>query len=681
MTSHLQPPRTLVALAAVVALMFAAAPAHAADDDVDFVGSGWGHGVGMSQWGAYSQATQGRTYTAILDHYYTGTSLASYDTASPGHPDLKVNLEGDRTDLLLRVLKSGPAAQVPATVSRGAETIDLTSNQSVRILWASANQCTAEFREGSNLATVPFAAWASASCAVDITWDGDVESPTTVIEIVGCSLWDWNSGFARTCRYARGSMSTVDNARRDSDAGFDLVLDIDIDDYVLGISEVSYTWPTEALKAQAVTARSYAAEAIDRINPAPRACGCDVVDTSSDQRYVGWGHGWQSWIDAVAATDNQVLTHPAAARNKVIATFYSSSNGGASEARHEKWGGSPTPWLVSVADPWSLDPPNPRRSWTITMNASTLASRVWGADPPALTSVKVIARNTSGSAKTVEFRSAAGDVTTRTSAWMTSTAGLYSWYFDVNYQVGPPPDPDPDPNPAMSDQVALQDPRSGVWHIRYGAGSVDSYYYGNPKDTPYAGDWDGDGIDTMGLYRESSGFLFLRNSNDQGIADIQIFYGNPKDLPIAGDWDGDGIDTVGIFRPSQARFYLRNTNTQGNADIEIAFGNAGDVPIAGDWDGDGIDTIGVYRPSTEFVYLLNDLSDTEPDIVFDYSGTAPGDRIVVGDWDGDGDDTVGVFRPSNTTWYLRDTFTQSSSNIVFQFGESQQSPVAGDWGG
>lgn len=663
-------------------MVLGALPALGAEDDVEINGAGWGHGVGMSQWGAYSQATQGWTYSAILEHYYVGTSLVSYEAVSPGHPDLKVNLTGDETDLLLRILKTGPAEQVPATVSRAPDTIDLTSNQSVRIVWAGTNQCTAEFREGTNLATVPFATWAAGSCQIDIAWDGDVADPTTAIEIVGCLLYDWNSGFQRACRYARGSMQTLDNAGRDSDPGFDLILDIDIDDYVLGISEVSYTWPAAVLEAQAVAARSYAAEAIDRLTPSIRACGCDVLDTSGDQRYVGWGHGWQSWIDASTATDNQILTHPVAPRNDVIAAFYSSSNGGASEARHEKWGGSPTPWLPSVNDPWSLDPPNPRRSWTFTMSAPTLATKVWGANPPTLTSVKVIARNTSGSAKTVEFKSDDGRVTTRTAAWMTSAAGLYSWYFNVDYTVDePPPDPDPDPTPGAGDQVALQDPRTGIWHIRYGDGSVDSHYYGNPKDTPYAGDWDGNDIDTMGLYRESAGFLFLRNTNDQGIADIQIYYGNPKDLPIAGDWNGDGIETVGIFRPSQAKFYLRNTNTQGVADVEVAFGNAGDVPMAGDWDGDGIDTVGVYRPSTEMVYLINDLTDTEPDIVFDYSGTAPGDRIVAGDWDGDGDDTVGVFRPSNTTWYLRDTFTQSSANIVFTWGESHMSPVAGDWGG
>ena len=312
------------------------------------------------------------------------------------------------------------------------------------------------------------------------------------------------------------------------------------------------------------------------------------------------------------------------------------------------------------------------------MSPANLAAAVWGADPPTLTSVKVIARNTSGSAKTVEFRSGDGDVTTRTAAWMTSVAGLYSWYFDVDYGANAPP---PAPDPTLFDQVALQDPRTGIWHIRYTGSSVDSYYFGNPRDTPYAGDWDGDGVDTMGLYRESTGFLFLRNTNNQGVADIDIYYGNPGDKPIAGDWDGDGIDTVGIFRPSAGRFYLRNTNTQGVADIDFSFGQPGDIPIAGDWDGDGVYTVGVYRPSTKMVYLINDFSHNEADISFNYSGTASGDRIVVGDWDGDGDDTVGVFRPSTITWYLRDTFTQSSANIVFTFGESYMNPVAGDWGG
>ena len=682
--------RSFVVLATIATLAIGVQPAVAADGDtVEFQGAGWGHGVGMSQWGAYAQAQQGRTYDVILAHYYTGTSLAAYDALSPSHDNLWVNLDTDRTDLTLRARDTGNelpgGGHAPATVTRGAETQDLTHRQTVRLLWIDENTCTAEFSEADG-SPGSIATWPKGSCDFDVTWDGEAETPTTAIQIEGCFLVEFDSGIKRNCRYGRGTaLRTIDNEspRRIASGldrnfdGFDLILDIDVDAYTLGISEVSYSWPTEALKTQAVAARSYAAEAGDRINPSAQKCACDLRDTSASQRYVGWGHtaNQDRLIAAVAATDNLVVARPA---GQIVSTVYSSSNGGNSEAFHDRWGGAPRSYLASVDDPWSLESPNPRRSWTFTMSPANLAAAVWGADPPTLTSVKVIARNTSGSAKTVEFRSGDGDVTTRTAAWMTSVAGLYSWYFDVDYGAGAPP---PAPDPTLFDQVALQDPRTGIWHIRYAGSSVDSYYFGNPRDTPYAGDWDGDGVDTMGLYRESTGFLFLRNTNNQGVADIDIYYGNPGDKPIAGDWDGDGIDTVGIFRPSGGRFYLRNTNTQGVADIDFAFGQPSDIPIAGDWDGDGVDTVGVYRPSTKMVYLINDFSHNEADITFNYSGTASGDRIVVGDWDGDGDDTVGVFRPSTTTWYLRDTFTQSSANIVFTFGESYMNPVAGDWGG
>ena len=72
------------------------------------------------------------------------------------------------------------------------------------------------------------------------------------------------------------------------------------------------------------------------------------------------------------------------------------------------------------------------------------------------------------------------------------------------------------------------------------------------------GDWDGDGVETPGLYRQSDGYVYLRNSNTQGIADIKFFFGNPGDVPIAGDFNGDGFDTVSIYRPSNQTFYIIN---------------------------------------------------------------------------------------------------------------------------
>ena len=176
-----------------------------------------------------------------------------------------------------------------------------------------------------------------------------------------------------------------------------------------------------------------------------------------------------------------------------------------------------------------------------------------------------------------------------------------------------------------------------------------------PGDIPFMGDWDGDGIATPGLYRQSDGYVYLRNSNTQGIADYEFFFGNPGDVPLIGDWNGDGKDTVSIYRQSEGRVYIVNAlGTDGGglgaAAMSFGFGNPGDQAFTGDFDGDGIDTIGLYRGSTGFVYFRNSLTAGVAVLSFFYGD--PGDQILAGDWDGDGDDTVGVYSPSTRTVYL-----------------------------
>ena len=89
----------------------------------------------------------------------------------------------------------------------------------------------------------------------------------------------------------------------------------------------------------------------------------------------------------------------------------------------------------------------------------------------------------------------------------------------------------------------------------------------------------------------------MRNSNTPGPPDLIFNLGNPGDIAIAGDWNGDGIVTLGVFRPSNGTVYLRNSNSTGFADDAFVFGNPGDLPVAGDWDGDGVATVGVFRSS------------------------------------------------------------------------------------
>jgi Tol biopolymer transport system component len=233
--------------------------------------------------------------------------------------------------------------------------------------------------------------------------------------------------------------------------------------------------------------------------------------------------------------------------------------------------------------------------------------------------------------------------------------------------------------------VGLVDPGSGLWRLRDTAGVVTGFYYGVPGDYPFVGDWDCDGEDTVGLYRQSDGYAYLRNSNTQGVADVTFFFGDPGDVPIAGDFNGNGCDTLSIYRPSEARFYIINQLGQdggglGAADYSFLFGDAGDKPVVGDWDRDGIDEIGLHRESSGFFYYRNTLSTGIAHGQF-YFGD-PGDRFVAGDWGiVDGADTPGLFRPSNLVFYFRHDLTQGNADSQFTWTGAGSSwlPVAGDF--
>lgn len=232
--------------------------------------------------------------------------------------------------------------------------------------------------------------------------------------------------------------------------------------------------------------------------------------------------------------------------------------------------------------------------------------------------------------------------------------------------------------------VALVDPVTGIWHYYDSAGTeIESFYYGNPGDIPFVGDWDGDGVETPGLYRPSDGFVYVRNSNTQGIADIEFFFGNPGDVPIAGDFNGDGFHTVSVYRVSTGQVFIINELGEdggglGPADFDYYFGNPADKPFTGDYTGDGIDTIGLHRESTGLVYFRNDHTQgiAHHEFLFGW----PGDRLAAGDWTRSGISTPAVFRPSDTTMYFRHTNTQGIADFEYIAGESDWRPVAGHFG-
>ena len=233
----------------------------------------------------------------------------------------------------------------------------------------------------------------------------------------------------------------------------------------------------------------------------------------------------------------------------------------------------------------------------------------------------------------------------------------------------------PPPPPPGSVTFAAVQSNAGLWKLYKGATVFKQFYYGNPGDYAFMGDWNCDGVDTPGLYRRSDGYVYLRNTNTQGIANKSFFFGNPGDLPMPGDFDNDGCDTVSIYRPSEGKFYIMNHLGAGDAGLGAAdyayfYGNPGDAPFMGDWNGDGIDTPGLRRNSNGFVYLRNTNTQGNANISYFYGNA--GDVVFTGDWDKDGDDTLGLYRPSTGNVYLRNTNNTGVANHTINVGTGKQ---------
>ena len=239
------------------------------------------------------------------------------------------------------------------------------------------------------------------------------------------------------------------------------------------------------------------------------------------------------------------------------------------------------------------------------------------------------------------------------------------------------------PASAREDSVGIVDTSTGEWYLRDSSnGSTTRFTYGSPGDLPFVGDWDCDGDETPGLYRQSDGFVYLRNSNSQGVADVKFYFGNPGDVPIAGDFDGDGCASVGIYRSSEGKVYITDKlgvdgGGLGAADLSYFFGVPGDQPFVGDFDDDGIDEVGLHRESTGLAYYRFTHSQGAADAAFVVGN--PGDTMVAADW-GSGPDSVGLFRQSDCTVYLRHSNTQGTADETLIYGVRTGLPVAGNFG-
>lgn len=195
-------------------------------------------------------------------------------------------------------------------------------------------------------------------------------------------------------------------------------------------------------------------------------------------------------------------------------------------------------------------------------------------------------------------------------------------------------------------------------------GANQTFEFGLPGDYPVAGDFSNAGVRTIGMVRNTRhgvagvGNLvwFLRQVEGPGSPNLVIEYGVPGDIPVVGDWNGNGVHTIGVVRGN--RWLLRNSNRQGEPDIDFVFGQPGDIPVVGDWNGDGHTGIGIVRGDRWI--LRNAVSAGPADQDFTFAGNG---RPVTGDWDGDGRTGVGWFNAG--TWTIRNIGSTASTTFTF----------------
>ncbi|HEY8438855.1 MAG TPA: SpoIID/LytB domain-containing protein [Candidatus Limnocylindrales bacterium] len=349
-----------VAIAAMVVTAVGSAPASVRAATVlgttTFYGRGYGHGVGMSQYGARGRALAGQLAPAILAHYYAKTTLGGRDPAS-----------------LVRVLVlSGFAATAakPLTVTGigGAWTID---------------GIAATFPKSARLTLVPTAVgattWALKVTSIDaVVLATAVVSTAVIVRPASTASYLELTSKATTYNLYRGFL----RIRLTTTA---TVYDhVRLDLYLRGVVpvEMPSTWPVEALKAQAIASRSYA---VYRLHPTTGSF--DVCDDTRSQVYRGRRAETTAGNAAVATTAGTVVLSGTAVAN----TLYHSADGGWTENNENVFVSSsgaivagPLPYLRGSSDRapdgTSYDAASPYATWHTATYTGAALSAIFGRD-------------------------------------------------------------------------------------------------------------------------------------------------------------------------------------------------------------------------------------------------------------------------------------------------------------
>jgi stage II sporulation protein D len=305
-------------------------------------GAGWGHGIGLSQWGSYGFAKKGANYREIVDHYYRDTRIES------------------REGGIVRVLLQPNRSTVYFSNATQAGNRMLNEDSLYKVTRSGSNVVLRTAR-GRKLASFPGMVRAVGGRHVRLLGRAD--------------------NGVRNGLY-RGGIEV----RTATGSGLNAINAIGMEDYLLGVvpSESPSSWPAAALQAQAVVARSYALAS--NVN----GKGFNQYADTRSQVYRGYLGEAPSTTAAVRATSGQVVTYG----GNIATTFFFSTSGGYTENIEYAFVGSqPRPWLKGVKDPY--DDPSPYHRWKLNFSRASLAAKLGSWVKGRFRGLKVLKRGVS----------------------------------------------------------------------------------------------------------------------------------------------------------------------------------------------------------------------------------------------------------------------------------------------
>ena len=407
-----------LSLALSVALLLSSLPNSAKANEIptnfSFTGSGYGHGVGMSQIGARAKALAGESATAILNYYYSGTSV---ETATDTQI-LRINIGHLLTSAKLRSDSVGSAfalyvGDVPETGTATA-LLNYPSKTTLNLTLIN-NQISISTTRGTRTSQI------ATGGIFTLRWSG-----TRYMEGVPAILSVTTSNVVNRYRHGQMQFKIV----KDKLLGnrIEIVNSVRLqDEYLWGISEVPSLWPTAALQAQAIASRTYAIAKAQRIRT---ACDCHLYGSISDQTFAGYAKEGEPkfgvlWKKAVDSTIGQIITFA----GSPITAYFSSSSGGITETSEHAWG-TATPYTQSVLDTASVDIAlNPRfASWSRQVPQSVIAAAFVLSD---VLTLQVLSMNPAGTVALIQATSSTGKTAVLRGETFRSRSKLPSAWFSI----------------------------------------------------------------------------------------------------------------------------------------------------------------------------------------------------------------------------------------------------------